>query len=194
MELLPVTAIVFNSRNTIDHFFRIAEEVRFRPSADMKYFCITEAVALYLQKYIQYRKRKVFYGNGSEKSLQDLMMKHRNNESFLLPCSNVSSDYEFFEKNKFKFQRGVVYRTVSNNVKDLKIENFDLIVFFTPAGIKSLFENFPKFNQGNIAIGAFGDKAHEAAKKAGLRIDIQAPTPQAASMPKAIELFIESHK
>jgi uroporphyrinogen-III synthase len=190
VDLNTVTALSFNSRNTIDHFFRIAEEIRYRPSADMKYFCVTEAIALYLQKYIQYRKRKVFYGNGTEKSLHDLLNKHKANETFLLPCSDVSKDHEFYEQNKFKYQRGIVYRTVSANVKDLKISNFDAIVFFTPSGIRSLFENFPKFKQGPTRVGVFGEAAQRAAEALGLRIDIAAPTKEVTSMAKAIEIYL----
>lgn len=185
-----VTAIIFSSRNAIDHFFRIAEEIRYKPVAEIKYFCISEAVALYLQKYIQYRKRKVFFGNGTEKSLQDLLTKHKANENFMLSCSDLSKDHEFLEKNKFKYQRSVVYKTVSADVKDLKLNNFDMLIFFTPAGINSLFENFPKFKQGKIKLAVFGEAAQNAANAAGLKLDIIAPTPEAASMPKAIELFL----
>jgi uroporphyrinogen-III synthase len=190
VDLNVVTAISFNSRNTIDHFFRIAEEIRYRPAADMKYFCITESIALYLQKYIQYRKRKVFFGNGTEKSLHDLLLKHKLNENFLLPCSDVSKDHEFYEQNKFKFQRANVYRTVSANVKDLKISGFDALVFFTPSGIRSLFENFPKFKQGSTRIAVFGEAAQRTAESMGLRIDIAAPTKEVTSMATALEIYL----
>jgi len=190
IDLNIVTAIIFNSRNAIDHFFRIAEEIRYRPAAEMKYFCVSEAIALYLQKYIQYRKRKVFYGNSTEKSLNDLLTKHKANESFLLPCSNVSKDHEFLELNKFKYQRAVVYRTVSADVKDVKLSKFDALVFFTPSGIRSLFENFPKFKQGTTRIGVFGESAQRTAEALGLRIDIAAPTKEVPSMPRAIEIYM----
>jgi uroporphyrinogen-III synthase len=190
IDLNIVTAIIFGSRNAIDHFFRIAEEIRYRPAADIKYFCVSEAIALYLQKYIQYRKRKVFYGNGTEKSLQDLLNKHKANEQFLLPHSDVSKDHEFLEQNKFRYQRAIVYRTVSANVKDLKLADFDAIIFFTPSGIRSLFENFPKFKQGKTIIGVFGESGQRTAQQLGLRVDIAAPTKEITSMPMAIELFM----
>jgi uroporphyrinogen-III synthase len=190
IDLTVVTAIIFNSRNAIDHFFRIAEEIRYRPAAEIKYFCVSEAIALYLQKYIQYRKRKVFYGNSTEKSLHDLLNKHKANENFLLPCSNVSKDHEFLEQNKLKYQRAIVYRTVSANLKDIKIGNFDAVIFFTPSGIKSLFENFPKFKQGTTRIGVFGESAQRTAEAMGLRIDIAAPTKEVPSMARAIEIYM----
>jgi uroporphyrinogen-III synthase len=190
IELNDVTAIILNSRNAIDHFFRIAEEIRYRPAAEIKYFCVSEAIALYLQKYIQYRKRKVFYGIGTEKSLQDLLTKHKTNEQFLLPHSDVSRDHEFLEQNKFKYQRAIVYRTVSADVKDLKLNTFDAIIFFTPSGIRSLFENFPKFKQGKTIIGVFGEAGQRAAEKLGLKVNIAAPTKDVTSMPVALEMFM----
>jgi uroporphyrinogen-III synthase len=190
VDLNIVTAIIFNSRNAIDHFFRIAEELRYRPAPETKYFCVSEAIALYLQKYIQYRKRKVFYGNGTEKSLQELLLKHRANENFLLPHSDVSKDHEFLEQNGFNFQRAIVYRTLCANVKDLKLSDYDAIIFFTPSGIRSLFENFPKFKQGKTIIGVFGESGQRTAEKMGLRVDIAAPTKEITSMPMAIELFL----
>jgi uroporphyrinogen-III synthase len=190
VDVNTATAIIFNSRNSIDHFFKIAEEIRYKPAAEMKYFCISEAIALYLQKYIQYRKRKVFFGNGTDKSLHDLLNKHKANENFLVACSNLSKDHEYLEKNKLKYQRAVVYKTVSANLKDIKITSYDMLIFFTPAGIKSLFENFPNFKQGKIKIAVFGEAAQTAAEAAGLRLDLVAPTPEAASMPKALELFL----
>lgn len=191
VDLNIATALIFNSRNAIDHFFRIADEIRFKPFADMKYFCISEAVALYLQKFIQYRKRKVFYGNGTDSSLQELLLKHKFNEHFLHCCSNVSKEYEFLKAKKFKFQRAVVYNTNSANLKDLKIKNFDLLVFFTPAGIQSLFENFPTFQQKKTKIGVFGEAAQVVAKAKGLEVDIPAPTAKAGSMADAIGLYID---
>lgn len=190
VDVNVATAIIFSSRNSIDHFFRIAEEIRYKPAAEIKYFCISEAIALYLQKYIQYRKRKVFFGNGTDKSLHDLLNKHKANENFLVACSNLSKDHEYLEKNKLKYQRGVVYKTVSADVKDLKINGYDMLIFFTPAGIKSLFENFPKFKQAKTKIAVFGDAAQAAAEAAGLKLDLVAPTPEAPSMPKALELFL----
>lgn len=191
IDLAAVTAIIFGSRNAIDHFFRIAEEVRYRPGPEIKYFCDSEAIALYLQKYIQYRKRKVFFGNGTEKSLQELLLKHKANEYFLLPHSDVSKDHEFLEQHNFRFQRAIVYRTLSADVKDLKLSNYDAIIFFTPSGIRSLFENFPKFKQGKTIIGVFGESAQRTAISLGLRVDIAAPTKEITSMPSALEHFLQ---
>lgn len=191
IDLAAATALVFNSKNAIDHFFRIAEEIRYKPAAEIKYFCVSESIALYLQKYIQYRKRKVFYGIGTEKSLQDLLLKHKPNEKFVVACSDVSKEHEFFEQHKFLYQKALVYKTVSANVKDIKLSDFDLVCFFTPSGIRSLFENFPKFKKTSaIKLGVFGEAAQRTAESMGLQIDIKAPTKEVPSMPKAIEVFL----
>ena len=164
----------------------------------MKYFCITEAVALYLQKFILYRKRKVFYGaDGSNKSLFDVINKHKENEKFLYPCSENQQDNEiinWLKSHNCEFVTPFMYRTISNDVKEiLANNNFDLICFFTPSGVKSLFDNFPAFRQNGTRIGAFGSNTSRAVEEAGLSLDIKAPLPQAPSMVAALEMFLQKN-
>jgi len=187
-------AVIFNSRSSIDHFFRICEELRTRMPQDTKYFCVSEAVALYLQKYILYRKRKVFYGTGTETSLQSIMKKYKDTENFLFPCSSVHKEglSTFMEKEGFVFEKAVLYKTVSSDLSDLKNLKYDVIVFFSPSGFVSLFENFPDFEQGDTRIATFGNSTAKAAEDAGLRLDIQAPIPESRSMTGALELYIKS--
>lgn len=194
IELNEYTAVVFTSRHAIDHFFRICEEMKISISQDTKYFCITEAVALYLQKFILYRKRKVFYGaDGSNKSLFDVISKHKNNEKILYPCSE-NADNEivgWLKANQCEFNLPILYRTVSNNVKEV-IQNgsFDVICFFTPSGVRSLIENLPAFTQKGTYIGAFGENTSKAVSEAGLKLHIKAPEPQVPSMVSALEKFL----
>lgn len=194
IELNEYTAVVFTSRHAIDHFFRICEEMKISISQDTKYFCITEAVALYLQKFILYRKRKVFYGaDGSNKSLFDVIAKHKNNEKILYPCSE-NADNEivgWLKANQCEFNLPILYRTVSNNVKEV-IQNgsFDVICFFTPSGVRSLIENLPAFTQNGTYIGAFGENTSKAVSEAGLKLHIKAPEPQVPSMVSALEKFL----
>lgn len=196
-EVANYTAIIFTSRHAIDHFFRICEELKVNVSQDTKYFCVTESVALYLQKFILYRKRKVFYGaDGTNKSLFDVINKHKDNEKFLYPCSQ-SSDNEittWLKANHCEFATPVLYQVVSNDIKDVIARNYDVICFFTPGGVKSLLENFPKYKQNGTRIGAFGLNTLKAAEEAGLVLDIKAPQPQAPSMVSALELFLSSQK
>jgi uroporphyrinogen-III synthase len=191
------TAVIFTSRNAIDHFFRTCEEMKINISQDTKYFCITEAVALYLQKFILYRKRKVFYGaDGSNKNLFDVINKHKENEKFLYPCSQ-SFDSEitnWLKSNHCEYATPVLYKIISNNIKEVIAKNYDVICFFTPGGVKSLLENFPKFKQNGTKIGAFGPNTFKAAEEAGLVLDIKAPQPQAPSMVSALELYLSSQK
>lgn len=191
------TAVIFTSRNAIDHFFRVCEEMKISVSQDTKYFCITEAVALYLQKFILYRKRKVFYGaDGSNKSLFDVINKHKNNEKFLYVCSENQQDSEitgWLKANNCDFSLAFMYRTASNDVKDiLSKKEYDVICFFTPSGVKSLFDNLPKFKQNGTVIGAFGNNTSKAVEEAGLKLGIKAPEPQAPSMVAALEKFLVS--
>ena len=195
IEIQNYTAVIFTSRNAIDHFFRICEEMKVSISQDTKYFCITEAVALYLQKFILYRKRKVFYGaDGSNKSLFDAINKHKENEKFLYVCSENQQDNEivnWLKNNNCGFTLAFMYRTQSTDVKELLINNeFDVICFFTPSGVKSLFDNQPKFKQNGTIIGAFGSNTFKAVEEAGLKLDIKAPEPQAPSMVSALEKFL----
>lgn len=197
IDIANYTAVIFTSRNAIDHFFRTCEEMKVSVSQDTKYFCITEAVALYLQKFILYRKRKVFYGaDGTNKSLFDVINKHKDNEKFLYPCSE-SFDSEitnWLKSNNCGYATPVLYRIVSNDVKDVIERNYDVICFFTPGGVKSLLENFPKFKQNGTRIGTFGANTTKAAEDAGLVLDIKAPQPKAPSMISALELFLSSYK
>jgi uroporphyrinogen-III synthase len=193
IDLNEFTAVIFTSRNAIDHYFHICEEMRVKVSQDMKYFCVSEAIALYLQKYVQYRKRKVFFGDGAMKSIMTYLNKHKDNEKFLLPCSDIrKADLpEFLRKNKFDFTEAIFYHTVASDLSDLKELTFDMIVFFSPVGVKSLFHNFPNFKQENTRIAAFGPTTCKAVIDAGLRLDVKAPIPQAPSMSMAIEKYLK---
>lgn len=190
------TAMILTSRTAIENLFRVADEMRVEITADMKYFCVSEAIALYLQKFITYRKRKVFFPKGKEKTFNDLLQKHKN-EKYLFLRSNVSNSEipEFMDKAKLNYKEAIMYRTVCSDLSDLAHVNFDIIAFFSPSGIKSLFENFPDFKQNNTRIAAFGSSTKEAVESAGLNLDIEAPTPQAPSMKMALELYLrESNK
>ena len=195
IEIQNYTGVIFTSRNAIDHFFRTCEELKVSVSQDTKYFCITEAVALYLQKFILYRKRKVFYGaDGTNKSLFDVINKHKSNEKFLYVCSENQQDNEivnWLKANNCEFILGFMYRTRSNDVKELlEKKEYDVICFFTPSGVKSLFDNVPKFRQNGTVIGAFGSNTMRAVEDAGLKLEIKAPQPQTPSMVAALEQFI----
>lgn len=197
IEISNYTAVIFTSRNAIDHFFRICEEMKINISQDTKYFCITEAVALYLQKFILYRKRKVFYGaDGTNKSMFDVINKHKGNEKFLYPCSENQQDNEivnWLKANNCEFVTPFMYRTISNDVKDtMSNTEYDIICFFTPSGVRSLFDNFPKYKQNGTRIGAFGNNTSKAIEEAGLTLDIKAPQPQAPSMVAALEGYLVS--
>lgn len=197
IDISHYTAVVFTSRNAIDHFFRICDEMKVSVSQDTKYFCITEAVALYLQKFILYRKRKVFYGaDGTNKNLFDVINKHKDNEKFLYPCSE-SFDSEitnWLKSNSCEYATPVLYRIISNDITEVMARNYDVICFFTPGGVKSLIENLPLFKQNGTKIGAFGANTFKAAEEAGLTLDIKAPQPQAQSMVSALELYLSSLK
>lgn len=195
IDIAQFTAVVFTSRNAIDHFFRICEEMKVSVSQDTKYFCITEAVALYLQKFILYRKRKVFYGaDGLNKSMFDVINKHKENEKFLYPCSENQQDNEiinWLKLNNCGFATPFMYRTISNDVHVILDQSeYDIICFFTPSGVRSLFDNYPKFKQNGTKIGAFGNNTSKAVEDAGLTLDIKAPQPQAPSMVSALEKYL----
>jgi uroporphyrinogen-III synthase len=198
IEIANFTGVIFTSRNAIDHFFRICEEMKVTISQDTKYFCITEAVALYLQKFILYRKRKVFYGaDGTNKSMFDVINKHKENEKFLYPCSENQQDNEivgWLKANNCEFATPYMYRTISNDVKDLLTKTeYDIICFFTPSGVKSLFDNIPAYQQNGTRIGAFGSNTSRAVEEAGLTLDIKAPQPQAPSMVAALEQYLAAN-
>jgi len=191
IDLLAHTAVIFTSKTAIDHFFRISEEVRATIPDTMKYFCISEATAFYLQKYIVYRKRKIFYGEGKMEDLVEIMIKHKD-EKFLLPLSDVhKTDIpELLDRYNYKYTKTILYRTACSDLSDLADVNYDVLVFYSPSGIKSLFMNFPDFKQNETKIASFGNKTAQAAEEAGLRLDIRAPQPHAPSMTMALENFI----
>src|SRR3954447_24891997 len=197
VEIGIYSAVVFTSRHAIDHFFRTAEEMKISISQDTKYFCITEAVALYLQKFILYRKRKVFYGaDGTNKSLLDVINKHKGAEKFLYVCSENQQDSDitgWLKANGCGFSLAFMYRTASSDVKEILTSNeYDVICFFTPSGVKSLFDNDPKFKQNGTVIGAFGSNTSKAVEEAGLQLGIVAPQPKTPSMVAALEQFLAS--
>ena len=195
IDIASYTAVIFTSRNAIDHFFRICEEMKLTVAQDTKYFCITEAVALYLQKFILYRKRKVFYGaDGTNKSLFDVINKHKELEKFLYPCSE-SFDSEitnWLKNNKCGFATPVLYNILSNDIKKVIERNYDIICFFTPGGVRSLLENFPAYKQNGTKLGAFGVNTFKAAEAAGLSLDIKAPMPQTPGMVSALDKYLQS--
>ncbi len=197
VDIASFSAVIFTSRNAIEHFFRVCDEMKVSVSQETKYFCITEAVALYLQKFILYRKRKVFYGaDGTNKSLFDVINKHKDNEKFLYPCSE-SIDNEittWLKHHNCEHATPVMYKIISNDIKDVIGRGYDIICFFTPGGVKSLMENFPKFKQNGTLIGAFGVNTFKAAEEAGLTLDIKAPLPQAQSMVSALEHYLNALK
>ena len=193
ISLTDFTAIVFTSRHAIDHFFALAKELRFAVPEDMKYFCITEQVALYIQKYIQYRKRKIFYGStGKFADLIPTMAKHKT-ERYFVPLSDVHSDEiaRMLDEKKLKHTEGVMYRTVPNDFVGDEPFDYDLLVFFSPSGVQSLLHTFPNFEQGNLAIASFGPTTAKAIRDAGLRLDLEAPTPKYPSITGALNAFIE---
>lgn len=192
IHILEHSAVIFTSRTAIDHFFRIAQEMRLTVPDSMKYFCISEATAFYLQKYIVYRKRKIFYGNGKFSDLINVMKKHKD-EKFLVPLSDIHKEQipDLLDKGGYKYTKAVLYRTVSSDLSDLKDVNYDILVFFSPSGIRSLFDNFPDFQQNNTRIACFGPTTAKAVKEAGLRLDIQAPTAKSPSMTMALEQYIK---
>ena len=194
VSILDHTAVVFTSRHAIDHFFTLAKELRVTIPEDMKYFCVTETIALYIQKYVQYRKRKVFFGTtGKMDDLLPTMVKHKT-EKYLVPMSDVHNDAisKLLDSKKLQHTECVMYKTVSNDFTEEEIKTFDydMLVFFSPAGIESLTKNFPDFNQGDIAIATFGPATAKAVNDAGLRLDLEAPTEKYPSMTGALQHYL----
>lgn len=187
------SAVIFTGKNAIEHFFRTCEESRIKMSPDTKYFCLSEAAALYLQKFIVYRKRKVFFGKRTILDLKDQLNKHKKKEKFLLPCSNLGSKkvVEFLTDNEFDFNEVIMYRTVASDLSDLSDITYDMLVFFSPLGIESLYENFPKFKQNETRIAAFGKLTKKAILEKELSLNVQAPIPEAPSMTMAIDLYLQ---
>ncbi|WP_370088879.1 uroporphyrinogen-III synthase [Ekhidna sp.] len=192
VNILDHTAVIFTSRNAVDHFFRLATESKIEIPTDMKYFCISETTANYLQKYIVIRKRKIFTGERTASDLLNVIKKHKG-EKFIFPCSNIRTDDipNFLNENGFEWSEATIYRTVASDLSDLDDVTYDIIAFFSPSGIESLLQNFPKFKQNNTRIAAFGPTTSKAVKEAGLILDIQAPLPNAPSMTGALEVYIK---
>lgn len=191
VDLAEHTAVILTSRAAADHYFRLAEELRFEVPDTMKYFCISESTAYYLQKFVTYRKRRIFHGKQRFQDMVDSLKKHKK-EKFLLPCSDLlkPSIPEILDEIKLDYSKAVMYRTVCSDLSDLSDVKYDMLVFYSPSGIESLFKNFPDFEQGETRIATFGTTTADAAKKANLRVDIPAPLPSAPSMTMAIEHYI----
>ena len=196
IDISEYTAIIFTSRYAVDHFFRICEELKVKVSQDMKYFCITEAVALYLQKFILYRKRKVFFSaDGSTAGLLEVIGKHKN-EKYILPISDSAKNdiAQYLIKYSIKYAEGTLYRMVSNDIAPVMQLQYDMIVFFSPFSVHTLFEHDPAFKQNGTMIGAFGPTTSKAVEDCGLRLDVKAPAANAPSMVSALELFLAKPK
>jgi len=195
IDILEHTGVIFTSKHAIDHYFRMAEDLRLSIPDSMKYFCLSESTANYLQKYIVYRKRKIFFScSGKFSDLMESIKKHKE-EKFLVPVSDTHKEEipDALEKNGISYTKAILYKTVSSDLSDLAEVNYDVLVFYSPSGIKSLLKNFPDFQQNNTKIASWGTKTAEAVQEAGLRIDIQAPAPNAPSMTMALEHFIKEH-
>jgi len=194
VSILDHSAIIFTSRNAIIHFFGMCEEMRITMPGEMKYFCKSEAIALYLQKFIQYRKRKVFFANGKMDDLKALLKKHHSGLKFLLPSSDVANGAfdAFLNEEQFDYTTSVLYRTVASDLSDLEDIFYDMIVFFSPTGLKSLYDNFPGFKQNNTRIAAFGKTTAKAVEEKGLTVNVQAPAPGLPSMTMAIENYVKT--
>ncbi|WP_033960298.1 uroporphyrinogen-III synthase [Psychroserpens jangbogonensis] len=192
VDLLNYTAIILTSRNSVDHFFRVAEEMRFKVPDSMKYFCQSEAVAYYLQKYVVYRKRKIYVGKRTFADLTPLIKKYKD-ESFLLPTTDKLKPEvpEILNELGVKWKQATFYKTVISDLSDLANVYYDILVFFSPSGIESLFHNFPEFKQNDTRIAVFGNTTIKAVESHGLRVDISAPTPETPSMTMALEKYIE---
>lgn len=192
LNLSDFSAVVFTSRNAVDHFFRVCEEIRYEVPAEMKYFCLSENIALYLQKYIQYRKRKIFFGKQTAADLTEVLKKNPS-EKFLYPCSDMAAEetLKFMQDNGYNITPAVLFRTVCSDLSDLADVFYDIIVFFSPSSIQSLYKNFPDFVQNDTRIAAFGVSTQKAIQEHNLILDIPAPMPAAPSMTMAIEQYIK---
>ena len=191
INILDFTAVIFTSRNAVDHFFRICEDMRILVPSTMKYFCISESTAFYLQKYVVYRKRKIFYGKSTFKDLIDIIKKHKEN-SFLMPCSVIhKQEYQdMLQAIEINYTNTILYKTVASDLSDLADLKYDMLVFFSPSGVKSLFKNFPDFEQKHTCIATFGATTAKAATDSGLKLDVEAPMPKAPSMTMALDQFV----
>jgi uroporphyrinogen-III synthase len=185
-------AVIFNSRNAVDHYFRLCDEMRIEIESETRYYCISENVGHYLQRYTQLRKRKIALGKGKLEDLLPQMTKHKD-LAYLMPCSNVLSDGFLLKAGEFglKVTKAIMFQTVSSDLSDLADIKYDVLCFFSPVGIKSLFENFPDFVQNDTKIAALGIQTHEAVRQRGLRLDIAAPTPEFPSLVMALEACLK---
>jgi len=192
IELSAHSGVILTSKTAVDHFFRIAQEMRYEVPDSMKYFCISEAIAYYLQKYVTYRKRKIFFGKQTIGDLVDVLKKHKK-EKFLLPCTDILRDKipMTLEENNLDFSKAVLFRTVAADLSDLEDVYYDMLVFYSPGGIESLLKNFPSFKQNDTILAAFGPTTASAIVKNNLRLDLHAPQPNAPSMTGAIENFVK---
>ena len=196
INFLDYSAVIFSSRHVIDAYFALAEELRVKIPESMKYFCTTEAVAMYLQKHIVYRKRKIFYGTGTPESVVDLIGPKHKGEKFLVAMSESSADAltSLLDSHHLDYTTGVFVKPVSQDLKDLDLHSYDMIVFYNPSDVKSLQENFPDFRQDDIKMVAYGRSIVRAMEEAGLQVDVKGPSPEAPSVARAIELYLEALK
>lgn len=194
VDILEHSAVIFTSRTAIDHLFRTCQDLRITIPTDMKYFCVSESIAFYLQKYIVYRKRKIFFGQRTFEDLMPSIIKHKK-EKFLIPLSDIHKESipNLLNKGKIKYSKAILYRTVSSDLSDLADVNYDILAFYSPSGIVSLLQNFPEFIQGDTVIAAFGPTTTKAVSDAGLKLNIQAPMPKAPSMTMALDQYIKDY-
>ena len=195
INILDHTAIIFTSRHAIDNFFLLCQEMRIEIPESIKYFCITETISHYIQKYVQYRKRKVFFGEtGKIADLMPMIQKHKN-EKYFIPQSDVHSNEltDMLDARGITYSSGVMYRTVSNDFSAEESFDYDMLVFFSPSGIQSLMKNFPNYEQGNTVIATFGPATAKSVEDAGLRLDLQAPTPEFPSITAALDAYLKQH-
>ncbi|MEM8582694.1 MAG: uroporphyrinogen-III synthase [Bacteroidota bacterium] len=187
------SSVIFTSKTAIDHFFRLCKEMRIDMSGDTRYYCLTEAIANYLQKFIVYRKRKVAVGKRTIDDLANTLKKYRSKETFFLPCSNLGAKKvtNFLNENDFNWKEGMMYQTVSSDLSDLENVFYDVLVFFSPLGIKSLFENFPDFKQNNTRLAVAGSQTTKAVEERGLRVDIAVKPPEVPSMTSALKAYLK---
>jgi len=194
INILDYSAVIFTAKTAIDHYFRLSEELRVQIPESMKYFCVTEAIAVYLQKYIIYRKRKIFYpASGKIEDLMTSINKH-NKENYLMPVSDVHKEdlIKLLDDKKIKYHKAIMYRTVSNDFTPDEAFDYDVLLFFSPSGVASLIKNFPAFSQNGTLIGSFGPTTAKAVRDAGLRLDIEAPNPESPSMAAALEKCLKT--
>jgi len=194
INLLDYSAVIFTSRNAVDHYFRMAKELRAEIPQTMKYFCMSESTAFYLQKYVQYRKRKIFHGKQNFDDLMEIIRKHKE-EKYLLPCSDIhkASISKMLDDSSIIYTKGIFYKTLASDLSHIDIKKYQMLIFFSPSGIASLYKNFPEFEQNSTVIGAFGPTTGKAVTDAGLTLDIEAPTKNSPSMTMAIEEYLHKN-